>query len=106
MLKYYYLDISLQTEPIELTEAFFKQQVIEGLSALFGFASQAFCIDLLKYNPESLRGIIRVSADQYVKVRAGLTLSLNLQGNPANFYVHKASPLLLSLQGDSRDYIH
>ncbi|XP_076268183.1 ribonuclease P protein subunit p14-like [Rhynchophorus ferrugineus] len=108
MSKYYYLDVSMVFEfQKEVTPAYFKKYILESIKQIFGeFAAAAIQIDILKFNPETLRAVLRVPKEFYIKLRASLTLSGQFEGVKCSYIVHKASPLLLALQGDSRDYQH
>lgn len=107
MSNYYYLDISLRLEdPQEVTPAFFKKNIVEALKKLFGEIGASVTIDILKFNPKTLRAIIRVPKSHYIKLRGSLTLCGRYEGHKCIYIVHKATPLLLALQGDSRDYNH
>lgn len=127
MTKYYYLDVSLYVvlrsfgllpnlnscsrefgdyKIHEITDAFFKKHVIDCVKTLFGEVSAAVPVDLLKYNYKARRGILRVPIDSYVKLHSSLTLCGSYEGAECVYRVHKTSPLLLSLLGDSRDYQH
>ncbi|XP_060529657.1 ribonuclease P protein subunit p14 [Cylas formicarius] len=90
----------------EVTPAFFKQNLIEALKQLFGEVGAAISIDILKYFPEKLRAYIRVPKSHYIKLRSSLVLCGTYQNRRSTYVIHKASPLLLTLQGDSRDYSH
>ncbi|KAL3285651.1 hypothetical protein HHI36_000183 [Cryptolaemus montrouzieri] len=109
MSVYYYLDITLKFDDklqVDVTPAFFKDNIVRAVRSVFGeFACNAN-IDLLKYNPNTLNAIIRVPKQLYVKVHASLTLCGNYGDRRCAYIVNKTSPLLLSLQGDSRNYKH
>nr|CAD7590261.1 unnamed protein product [Timema genevievae] len=63
-------------------------------------------IDVLKYDEDSCRAILRCPATSYVKLRSSLTLCGDYSGIPCAYRVHNASPCLLSLLGNSRTYQH
>jgi len=73
---------------------------------LFGEVQAAIPTDLLKYDPVEKRAILRVPKDHYVKLRSSLTLTGDYEGIPCCYNIHKATPLLLALLGDSRNYEH
>ncbi|XP_044264188.1 ribonuclease P protein subunit p14 [Tribolium madens] len=109
MSKYYYLDISLRLHDnpdYELTVVYFKKHIIGAVSELFGEAATCIDIDVLKYNSLTRRGILKVPAEYYVKIRSSLTLCGSFNNVICSYKIHKASPLLLNLQGDSREYEH
>lgn len=91
---------------IEITAAFIKKNILEAVNQLFGEVGTAVNIDLLKYNSTNTRVIIRVPESHYLKLRSSLTLASKYEGQNCVYKVHKASPLLLGLLGDSRNYIH
>jgi RNase P/RNase MRP subunit POP5 len=90
----------------EITPEYFKNNIVVAITRLFGESTACVDIDVLKYNSRSKRAILRVPADHYVKIRSSLTLCGKYQGDSCAYIVHKASPLLLNLQGDSRDFEH
>nr|CAD7445969.1 unnamed protein product [Timema bartmani] len=63
-------------------------------------------IDVLRYDEDSCRAILRCPATSYVKLRSSLTLCGDYSGIPCAYRVHNASPCLLSLLGNSRTYQH
>jgi len=106
---YYYLDVSLELaeeKDREITPAFFKNHIIKSIKQLFGEAGAAVPVDVLKYHSVEKRAILRVPNDHYVKLRSSLTLTGDYEGTSCVYNIHKASPLLLALLGDSRDYQH
>lgn len=79
---------------------------MQAVKTLFGEIGASVTVDILKYNPDTRRAILRVPADFYVKLHSSLTLCGEYEGIHCAYRVHKTSPLLLTLLGDSRDYIH
>lgn len=90
----------------EVTAAFVKKNIVEAINTLFGEVGTAVNIDLIKCNSTNTRVIIRVPESHYLKLRSSLTLASQYEGQTCVYKVHKASPLLLGLLGDSRNYIH
>lgn len=90
----------------EITAVYFKKNIISALNQLFGEVATAVNIDILKYDPINRRATLRVPKSHYIKLRNSLTLCGTYEGEPCAYKIHKASPLLLSLQGDSRNYNH
>ncbi|KAJ8940280.1 hypothetical protein NQ318_007651 [Aromia moschata] len=90
----------------EITPFLFKNHIIEAVSKLFGEVAAAVNFDLLKYDPVNTRAILRVPKTHYVKLRSSLTLCCQYEGILCAYKIHKSTPLLLGLQGDSRDYNH
>ncbi|XP_031357910.1 ribonuclease P protein subunit p14-like [Photinus pyralis] len=104
---YYYLDVSLVlADNQEITPALFKNHILTSVKQVFGEIGAAVPFDVLKYDSTQNRAILRVPRDHYVKFRGSLTLAGYYQGVLCAYTVHKASPLLLSLLGDSRSYVH
>ena len=54
-------------------------------------------VDLLKFDEERKRGILRILADYEIKLRTALTLIREFQGIPAAFQVNKVSYQLPAL---------
>lgn len=77
------------------------------MDQLFGeVAAAAINIDILKCDISTPRLILRVPKSYYIKLRSSLTLASQYEGQTCVYKIHKASPLLLALQGDSRIYNH
>nr|CAD7573782.1 unnamed protein product [Timema californicum] len=89
-----------------ITAAYFKNHVLGALRTLFGGIGSSVDIDVLKYDEDSCRAILRCPATSYVKLRSSLTLCGDYSGIPCAYRVRNASPCLLSLLGDSRTYQH
>ncbi|XP_074037046.1 ribonuclease P protein subunit p14-like [Leptinotarsa decemlineata] len=109
MTNFYYLDLSLKFEKDydeEVIPVYFKKNIIEAVNELFGEVGSTVSIDVLKFNHIDKRGILRVPNSQYVKLRSSLTLSARHETNICRYIIHKASPSLLALQADSREYRH
>lgn len=90
----------------DITPAFFKSHVVKCINQVFGETAAAIPVDVLKYQPRTKEAILRVHKDQYVKVRSSLSLCGNYEGTECVYRIRKASPMLLSLLGDSRTYNH
>ncbi|KAH1014690.1 hypothetical protein HUJ05_012532 [Dendroctonus ponderosae] len=108
MSNYYYLHIKLILQrPVEIfTAPYLKKNVLQAVKQLFGEIAAAVCIDVLKLNPETLEAVLRVPKSHYVKVKGSLVLSGLYEGQQCTYRLEKCSPLLLALQGDSREYKH
>lgn len=83
-----------------------KKNITEAVNQLFGEVSAAVTIDILKYDSNNNKAIVRVPKSHYVKLRSSLTLASKYEGLPCIYRVHKATPLLLTLQAESRYYKH
>lgn len=90
----------------EVTPAFFKNHIVRCIDKIFGETAAAIPLDILKYNPSTKEAILRVHKEQYVRVRSSLTLCGDYEGIPCVYRIRKATPMLLSLLGDSRTYNH
>ncbi|GLV40520.1 uncharacterized protein CBL_04321 [Carabus blaptoides fortunei] len=85
MSYYYYLDISLEFhkdfDRRDITHAFFKKHVMQAVKTLFGEIGASVTVDILKYNPDTRRAILRVPAEFYVKLHSSLTLCGEYEAN-------------------------
>jgi ribonuclease P protein subunit RPP14 len=70
---------------------------VKSLKTVFGEIGGETELDLLTFDDERQKGIVRTSIDFAVKTRAALTLISEFQGIPATFQVNNASQQLLSL---------
>ncbi|KAK3908126.1 Mitochondrial intermembrane space import and assembly protein 40 [Frankliniella fusca] len=76
MSKYFYLDVSfnfVDSKEQEVDAISFKNYICTAVRTLFGDFGASIIIDLLKFDKETQRGIIRCPAQEYVKVRGSLT---------------------------------
>ncbi|MBN3322201.1 RPP14 protein, partial [Atractosteus spatula] len=87
-----------------LGEAQFKQLIISALRDLYGEIGAAFPFDVLKFEENTLKAIIRVLSSGLVKLWSALTLLGSYQDEPCAFRITQVSPLLLALSGNSRDF--
>ncbi|CAH1112522.1 unnamed protein product [Psylliodes chrysocephalus] len=107
MSNYIYIDVSLffpKTNNIEISPVYFKKNVMERFAKLFGESAYYIDVDLIKFNIETQRGILRVPKSHYIKLRSSLTLSHKYEYEDCYYVIHKVSPLLLSLQSETRNY--
>ncbi|XP_017788668.1 PREDICTED: ribonuclease P protein subunit p14-like [Habropoda laboriosa] len=106
----YYLDVSLtlpQHNPDFIISAvYLKKNILQSVRHLFGEEGTKYTIDILKYNPEERRFILRCTDDCYVRLRAALTVAGKYEGEPCSYLVHRATANLLSFSADSRNYQH
>ncbi|KAL7297416.1 hypothetical protein TKK_0009795 [Trichogramma kaykai] len=104
----HYLEVYLHfiNEPKEpFTAVQVKNQVKIAVEHLLGTEGvQKF--DLLKYNKQKKKFILRCDSNDYVKLRAALTVASSFEGEPCSFNVTRATPNLLSLSANSRTYHH
>ncbi|KAL1513009.1 hypothetical protein ABEB36_002497 [Hypothenemus hampei] len=107
MSNYCYIVIQLiLTKAVEVTPVYLKKNILESVKQLFGEVGASVNIDLLKFNSQTLEGILRVPSCHFIKLRASLVLSGYYEGIQCTYLIKKTSSLLLALQGDSRDYKH
>ncbi|XP_055700434.1 ribonuclease P protein subunit p14 [Phlebotomus papatasi] len=100
MSAYIYLDVSLQLSTIPrdpIVPVFFKGGILTSLEEVFGEIGGCTTVDVLRFDPKTLKAILRVPKEDYVKVRTALTLISAFQEIPCRFHVNSVSPLLLSL---------
>ncbi|XP_014477587.1 PREDICTED: ribonuclease P protein subunit p14 [Dinoponera quadriceps] len=109
MRKMHYLDVSLelsQRSDQEVTHIYLKKNVLQAVRQLFGEEGAKSTIDILKFDPATLRFILRCSSYDYVRLRAALTFATKYEGHTCVYIVHRVSPNLLSFIADSRTYEH
>lgn len=92
-----YISRELDEQPDQLLPVFFKGRIEQVLQTVFGEIGGHTTVDVLKFNEKTRRSILRVPDNDYVKLRAALTLAATFQDIPCCFKVHSASPVLLSL---------
>ncbi|XP_071480727.1 ribonuclease P protein subunit p14-like [Diadema antillarum] len=102
--EYMYMDISLEFEgtPPEIEDAVFKYILTLALRQLHGDIGAAMTLDLLRYQPDDLRAILRFHHSGLVKLWSALTMYGYYNDRRCVFIVHKVSPHLSSLAVDSR----
>lgn len=76
---------------------FVKGSIEQSLHKIFGEIGGHTTVDLLKYEENRHRLILRVPEKFYVKLRAALTLVNSFQGVPCRFHVNSVSAVLLAL---------
>lgn len=86
-----------ESRPEEILPVFVKGAIVQSLKTVFGEIGGETELDLLTFDEERQKGVLRVPIDFVVKTRAALTLISEFQGIPANFRVNNASPQLASL---------
>jgi RNase P/RNase MRP subunit POP5 len=75
-----------------------KSIIVQATRGLFGVVgSAAWTVDVVDWNAQSRRAVLRVPADALVRVRAALTLFRSFRGEPCRFDVDRASADLRSL---------
>ncbi|KAL5285088.1 RPP14 family protein [Megaselia abdita] len=98
MSGYYYIDFTLKTkETKEPLPIYVKGSIEQSLRTIYGEIGGISTVDLIKFDRETGRGILRVPESNYVKTRTALTLISKFQEVPCHFQVHAASPVILGL---------
>ncbi|KAJ8674343.1 hypothetical protein QAD02_005605 [Eretmocerus hayati] len=105
----HYLDVSLDLpEKLDnpLTATSVKTQLILAIKKFLGTEGASGIVDILKFDASRRRLILRCHSDDYVRLRAALTLATIFEGSPCTWNINRASPNLLSFTADSRTYKH
>lgn len=97
LIKILYIFSKFAREPEDTLSVFIKGAVISSLSAIFGEIGGFTEVNLLKFDENRKRGIIKTSSDYEIKLRTALTLIKDYQGIPASFQVHQVSYQLPAL---------
>ncbi|EFN75731.1 Ribonuclease P protein subunit p14, partial [Harpegnathos saltator] len=79
-----------------------KKNILQAVRQLFGEEGAKSTIDILKFTPATRRFILRCLSEDYVRLRAALTVASKYEGQTCVYTVHRASPNLLSFIADSR----
>lgn len=79
---------------------------MQSMKILFGEVGASITVDVLKYDTEKQRAILRCPSEFYVKLHSCLTLRGDYGGSSCVYKVHQTSPFLLSLLSNSRTYRH
>lgn len=87
----------LDVEPDQLLPVFLKGRIDQLLQTVFGEIGGRTTVDVLRFDAQERRAILRVPQVFYVKLRAALSLVPTFQDIPCCIKVHSASPVLLSL---------
>uniref|UniRef100_A0A182MUI7 Uncharacterized protein n=1 Tax=Anopheles culicifacies TaxID=139723 RepID=A0A182MUI7_9DIPT len=96
--------IKLARKPNQLSALYIKGSIDHSLVKIFGDIGGQTEVDLLKFDEQRRRIILRVPKEFYVKLRAAITCIGDFQGVPCNFQVKKVSPLLLTLVETHLDF--
>ncbi|XP_050071615.1 uncharacterized protein LOC126559490 [Anopheles maculipalpis] len=94
---YFDVEIKLANKPNQLSALYVKSTIDCALAKIFGEIGGQTEVDLLKFDEQRQRFILRVPKEFYVKLRAAITLIGDYQGVPCNFQVKKVSPVLFTL---------
>lgn len=87
----------LASEADNLLPVYVKGCIEQSLHRIFGEIGGHTTVDVLKFDANRRRFILRVPEQFYVKLRAALTLIEKFQGIPCYFHVQSASGVLLAL---------
>ncbi|KAG5274212.1 hypothetical protein AALO_G00133560 [Alosa alosa] len=101
--QYMKICLELKNGRRNIESAQFKQLIISGLRQLYGEVGAAFPFDLLKFDPGTLTGMLRVYNSGLVKLWSALTLIGSYQNELCAVRVTQVSPFLLALSGNSRE---
>ncbi|XP_028413284.1 ribonuclease P protein subunit p14-like [Dendronephthya gigantea] len=108
--EYYYLKCVLEREEsdkmtcIILEPVKLRSLIGTALKQLHGLVGASITVDVLKCEQSNGEIILRVKANNLVKVWSSLTLFSNYNGSECRFRVKQVSPYLMSLATDSRTW--
>lgn len=97
----------MDKKPEQFLATYVKGRIEQNLHSIFGEIGGHTTIDLIKFDQNNRRFILRVPERDYVKLRATLTLSSVYQSISCCFRVNSVSPVLLTLlaSGDNNNSI-
>jgi RNase P/RNase MRP subunit POP5 len=84
----------LKSQPEEILPIFIQGAIYQSLNQVFGEIGGQTDFELLSFDENRLRGVIKVAYKYTVKTRAALTLISKFQGTPAIFQVNKVANCL------------
>lgn len=87
----------MDKKPDQFLATYVKGRIEQNLQAIFGEIGGHTKVDVIKFDQNNRRFILRVPDRDYVKLRAALTLTPAYQSISCCFRVHSASPVLLTL---------
>jgi ribonuclease P protein subunit RPP14 len=87
-----------------LTIDYFKAHIESALKQIFGEIGGQTTVDILKFDADTQKAIVRVPSKYYVKVRASLCMIGSFTDIPCYFKVNSASPDLLGLLATAEDF--
>lgn len=93
----FYLFRKSESEIEKILPVYVKGCIHRSLNRVFGEIGGHTTVDVLKFDENRYRFILRVPEQFYVKLRAALTLIDTFQDVPCTFHVNSASNVLLSL---------
>ncbi|PSN42113.1 hypothetical protein C0J52_02963 [Blattella germanica] len=105
MTVFIYIEFEGGSRP-ELNAVYLKNHILQALNTLFGEVGASTRVDILKYNPNTQRAVLRCPSASYVKLRSSLSLCGNYNAVACVYRIHNTSSCLLSLLGTSRTYKH
>lgn len=100
MNDYCYLDFSLKLKrnpKEEVSLVYIKGAIIKSIVSIFGEIGGQTDFEVLTFDEDRRKGILKVPADFATKLRIALCLIAEFQGIPSLFQVHKVSNQLNSL---------
>lgn len=105
MFIYFFREIPSNPER-QISQVFLKKHLMQSFKQLFGEKGADCCIDIIKYNLESRRFIVRCGSKDYVKFRSSLTLASTYEEDSCVYTVNKSSASPFGLLSDGRNYQH
>lgn len=81
----------------KLRPIFIKSRIIQSLHLFFGEIGGHFSFDILKFQEENYRCILRIRKNSYIELRTALTTISSFQGINCSFHVISISNILLGL---------
>lgn len=98
MIHHFYLKCrKLASEADNLLPVYVKGCIEQSLHRVFGEIGGHTTVDVLKFDENRRRLILRVPEQFYVKLRAALTLIDQFQGIPCYFHIQSVSSVVLAL---------
>jgi len=101
---YYYLDLQIvfEKEIMDFTDFLFKAILLSGIKGLIGQVGLAYELDLLSFDNQTQRGIIRIHKSTLTSIWSSLSLIQTYDEKTCKIQIHKVSPFLQSLTNGSR----
>mmetsp|Transcript_16755 Transcript_16755/g.27502 ORF Transcript_16755/g.27502 Transcript_16755/m.27502 type:complete len:130 (+) Transcript_16755:3-392(+) len=104
-LEWIFFDFTIAFEKsVSLSDKLCKNLVLKALQAAYGYVGAGIPLDLIRWNSEECRGILRMHNSDAVVVRSALELLGEYDERRCKITVLNSSHSLLSLAGNSRLY--
>ncbi|KAM7359869.1 ribonuclease P protein subunit p14-like isoform 2-T2 [Cochliomyia hominivorax] len=98
MNNFYYLDVELEDSSAVITPAYFKGSIESSLTEFFGEIGGQTELELVKFDVNRKRGILKVPQAFTTKTKAAITLIGRFQDIPCHFQILKSSKQPLDLE--------